>query len=498
MVKFYLAGIFFLFATIASAQTKRKMNFIIKKNKFQIRTIKSSRIAASGCDTVNYPIPSSWTAGYFITGTDGFVTGNNVYGDQEKAAYFDMSYSNDTYLTKVWISFAVANSNKSGNLSKIIPIKIYDGTDGTPGALLGSGSKLLSELHQDQMNNFYSEIIFSSGIELPQSKKIFISVDISSLTWNGSDGFDSLAIYSNQPGQSVAGSNGYAWEENTNTWETINQGWDVDMSLIIHPFISTNPTCAISNLSTVSFSGKVYLQGAYNSSTLTMNNTLNSLGILQLNASSQPYNITAFNYPGTESVALDFFSTHTDIVDWVLIELRDPVTPSTVAGTRAAFVKQDGTLIDIDGTTAQISFQGVNTGNYYVVIRHRNHLGIRSSATVDFGTGPGSYDFTTGSDKVYQSQLYPSTVQIGNIWAMRGGNANSNNNVKYNGPSNDENQILNVKLLGSLSNIINNVYAPEDINMNGNIKWNGPGNDQNFLLNTILQGSLSTIYIEQL
>ena len=78
---------------------------------------------------------------------------------------------------------------------------------------------------------------------------------------------------------------------------------------------------------------------------------------------------------------------------------------------------------------------------------------------------------------------------------MRAGNANSNNNVKYNGPANDQNQILNIKLAGSLGNVLNNVYAPEDINMNGNVKWNGPGNDQNFLLNTILNGSLSTIYL---
>lgn len=80
---------------------------------------------------------------------------------------------------------------------------------------------------------------------------------------------------------------------------------------------------------------------------------------------------------------------------------------------------------------------------------------------------------------------------------MRGGDANSNENTKYNGPSNDQNQILNNRLNGSLSIIINNVYANEDVNMNGNIKWNGPENDQNFLLNIVLNGFLSLIFNQQ-
>ena len=120
-----------------------------------------------------------------------------------------------------------------------------------------------------------------------------------------------------------------------------------------------------------------------------MNNTLNTSGILQTNAAAQPYN-GIYSYPGTENVSPTFFASHTDIVDWVLIEIRDAVTPSTVIATRAAFVNQDGTLVDTDGTTTQITFNNVPLGNYYVTIRHRNHLGIRSSGTIDFSSGSGS------------------------------------------------------------------------------------------------------------
>jgi outer membrane protein assembly factor BamB len=246
----------------------------------------------------------------------------------------------------------------------------------------------------------------------------------------------------------------------------------------------------------VAISGKVYLQGAFNASTGAMNNSLSASTILQTYALAQPYN-AAYGYAGLESVSTTFLNAHSDIVDWVLLELRDTSSPSTIISTRAAFVKQDGTLLDIDGSSS-ITFQGVVPTSYYISIRHRNHLGIRSSTAVDFSSGSGSYDFTTSADKAYQNQSYTSAVQIGNIWAMRAGNANSNNNVKYNGPGNDQNQVLNVKLAGSLSQIITNAYSPEDLNMDGTIKWNGPNNDQNFLLNVILGGSLSTVYNEQL
>ncbi|GAA4745969.1 hypothetical protein GCM10023229_27420 [Flavisolibacter ginsenosidimutans] len=247
----------------------------------------------------------------------------------------------------------------------------------------------------------------------------------------------------------------------------------------------------------VTFSGKVLLQGAYNTGTGQMNNDLNTLGILQTYAVTQPYNSAGFNYAGTEAVGVGFFAAHPSIVDWVLIELRDPNAPSSVVARRAAFVTQDGSLVETDGSNNQISFANIASGAYYVTVRHRNHLAIRSAEAVDFTAGAGSYDFTTANYKSFSNQPYPSPVQVGTVWCMRGGNALSTSVVKYSGPNNDQNQILNNKLGGSLSLTISNVYAPEDVNMNGNIKWNGPGNDQNFLLNTVLSGSLSTQLVEQ-
>ncbi len=308
---------------------------------------------------------------------------------------------------------------------------------------------------------------------------------------------------------------------NTSTAGTINSGsyspaivfpgsWsnigvaDVDADGIPEVFTSTFATnklsvYKISNASNaVTFRSRVYLQGSYNTAMGMMNNVLNTSNILRDAARSQPYSGVWFKYAGSEHVPPEFYDANRDIVDWVMVELRSGSTPSMVLATRAAFVRRDGTLVDVDGSNAAITFQGLSPGIYYVSIRHRNHLGIRSSTPVDFSSGDGHYDFTTHSDKAFQSQDYTSTVQVGAVWAMRAGNANGNHNVKYNGPQNDQDRILNFKLGGSLSLVLTGEYSIEDINMDGTIKSNGPGNDQNYLLNIVLGGLLSRIYMEQL
>ncbi|TDH26894.1 hypothetical protein EXU57_08800 [Segetibacter sp. 3557_3] len=254
----------------------------------------------------------------------------------------------------------------------------------------------------------------------------------------------------------------------------------------------------LTNAGTITFSGKVFLQGAYNSATGIMSNSLNSLGILQEKAAAQPYATEVFKHYANEGVPPGFFAAHSDIVDWVLIELRSSSSPGTVVARRAAFVKRDGTIVEIDGTTNQVTFNGVTPAGYFVSIRHRNHLGIRSATILDFSGGAAHHDFTTSSGNAFQSQAYTSTLQLGTIWAMRAGDANANGNVRYAGPGNDHNQILNLSLGGSLATVLTGVYAADDINMDGSIKFNGPVNDQNFLLNLILSGSLSTILLQQL
>jgi len=93
---------------------------------------------AAGCDTINFPIPAAWSrANYIIVdaGNTGYRTGTNSFGDKEKAHFFDLSATANTYITRCYIHFAKANSINQAGLNKTINIKVYDGTSNTPGAL---------------------------------------------------------------------------------------------------------------------------------------------------------------------------------------------------------------------------------------------------------------------------------------------------------------------------------------------------------------------------
>ena len=66
-----------------------------------------------------------------------------------------------------------------------------------------------------------------------------------------------------------------------------------------------------------------------------------------------------------------------NVVDWVLVELRANADSDTVA-QRSFFLRKDGNLVDEDGTTTVLEIPNVPDGDYYIVVRHRNHAPVMS------------------------------------------------------------------------------------------------------------------------
>jgi len=140
---------------------------------------------------------------------------------------------------------------------------------------------------------------------------------------------------------------------------------------------------------------------------------------------SQPYNTSPWNYAGIESVTAGFFTSHTNIVDWVLVELRTGPASATVA-TRAAFLKNDGTIVDLDGLSP-VLFTGLSAGNYYIVIRHRNHLAVMSANSVSL-SGIGSlYNFTTAQTQAYGTN--PMAALAGGGFGLYAGDSNKDGQI---------------------------------------------------------------------
>lgn len=164
---------------------------------------------------------------------------------------------------------------------------------------------------------------------------------------------------------------------------------------------------------------KIFLEGPFGST--EMSTILNQQNLLPLN---QPYNVNPWNYPGTEQVSA---IPGIEIIDWVLIEIRDAVdaisaTSSTIIDRKAAFLKKDGTVIDINGSDI-LSFDTGLTNQLFVVIRHRDHLAVMSSAPLLQAGGIFSYDFTDAIGKAYGGATGFREITQG-VFGMVGGDAN--------------------------------------------------------------------------
>ena len=168
---------------------------------------------------------------------------------------------------------------------------------------------------------------------------------------------------------------------------------------------------------------KVFLHGPFNG--IDMNTNLNS--ILPL---SQPYSNSPWFYIGSETTA---WIPNPDIVDWILVELRDATdasnaTPGTMIGQQAAFLLKDGSVVDLDGTSI-LSFEHSIIQSLFVVVWHRNHVGVISANPLVRIDDVYSYDFTTDDLQVLGGSLGYKELVPG-TWGMAGGDGDANGTVE--------------------------------------------------------------------
>ncbi|HMU10229.1 MAG TPA: BNR-repeat neuraminidase N-terminal domain-containing protein [Ferruginibacter sp.] len=228
------------------------------------------------------------------------------------------------------------------------------------------------------------------------------------------------------------------------------------------------------------FSAKIFLQGAYNAGLGQHRaNTAQWTTATNAGALTQPYTGAPYSYAGTESVSSGFFANTgatNDPMDWVLLELRDATTPTTVISRRAAIIREDGMIVDVDGTSS-VSFRGIASGNYFVVIRHRNHLGVRSGTTqlVDGNaTAPATYDFTTAQAQALQDGTIltnAAMAQNGSVFMLWGGNVNQDVYVRATTqtippPLKPSDVAAILTILGGDANATGG-YTPGDVNLDG-------------------------------
>ena len=220
----------------------------------------------STCMSYNYPTPTTWSLVNYYAGTQagGFANGMNLDLDKEKAMYYDVSASANTMITQMYVGFGVAYS---ATPSKTVAIRVYDGTSGAVGATIGSGTITMGEIMTDVTANRYSVVFFPTPLNLPASKKFFVGVDLTGLQWTTSIK-DSLSIVSNTNGQTTPSPVWEKWSNNTWHQYTSAGSYSLNISLLIHPFLTQAPIVAtFSATSGVICAGKSITYNATGSTT---------------------------------------------------------------------------------------------------------------------------------------------------------------------------------------------------------------------------------------
>jgi hypothetical protein len=241
---------------------------------------------------------------------------------------------------------------------------------------------------------------------------------------------------------------------------------------------------------------KAMLSGPYIGNGL-MQDSLRAKGLIPIVEpySSSPYNRSplpsAILNPNNESVSSSILSLsgNNAIVDWVYIELRSPVNPLTVIANKRALIQRDGDIVSAEDGVSSVFVPNVNMGNYYVSIKHRNHLGVMTAVPVYIDNCTGSLiDFSSQAMSVYTNGSISNTPRkaLGSgLMGLWSADANRNKNAKYSGLMNDKDEILNA--LGGAGNINGTIwgYRSEDVNMDGKVRYNGNDNDRAVLLDNI-------------
>jgi large repetitive protein len=188
------------------------------------------------------------------------------------------------------------------------------------------------------------------------------------------------------------------------------------------------------------------------------------------------------------------------IVDWIFVELRDKNDNKKIVATRSGLLQRDGDIVDLDGKSA-LAFPDVEADNYYIAIKHRNHLSVMSKSNLQPTVYITLVDFTKPSLQTYDigivngnnyrdlGQKYNVKPGYNSMWA---GDFNSDGILKADASNDEINTLVNEVLLMSEDgtyglNFDKAIgYLGSDYNMNSKARFDNPHDDKNMLYGQVL------------
>ncbi len=240
----------------------------------------------------------------------------------------------------------------------------------------------------------------------------------------------------------------------------------------------------------------VVLEGSYNASTGLMNGAMRAAGLVPV---TEPYTALGYTYTGTvggsTTPAVLAVGGADAVHDWVIVELRSAANPATIVYSRAALIQRDGQVCDVDGVSP-VTF-GVAPGNYYLAVRHRNHLGAMTAAAIGYTATPSFVDMAAIGFPCYGTEAQKTISGTFPAQALWAGDVSFNGGIKYTGSGNDRDPIL-IAVGSTTPNNTPGLYSTTDVNLDGVVKYTGSGNDRDPVLVNVGSTTPNNVRTQQL
>lgn len=268
--------------------------------------------------------------------------------------------------------------------------------------------------------------------------------------------------------------------------------WVVSSDATVATSARTQVTATV--IDPVNVSLHVRLEGPYDLNTGLMKDDLRVAGLLPL---QEPYSglghsqVAGGGGEATNAAVLAV-SGNDAVVDWVRLELRSQAAPEVILATRQALLQRDGDVVGVDGASP-IQF-GVGAGNYFLAVRHRNHLGAMTSTAIGLSPSLSDLDLSAPATATWGTNARKS---VGSVMVLYMGNATLDGQLKYTGTANDRDPILTAVGSTTPTNIVSG-YQGVDVNLDGLVKYTGSGNDRDPILVNVGSTTPNNVRGEQL
>lgn len=246
---------------------------------------------------------------------------------------------------------------------------------------------------------------------------------------------------------------------------------------------------AIQNTKGTRISVKALLQGAWESSEQLMRDTLRQQSLIP---PSEPYTALGYNMSGCLDLepALLAVDGADAVVDWIALEFRQNENPDSVVLSLPNLLQRDGDLMDPVSGETSIEIDSLAEGDYYLVLRHRNHLAAmtRNPVTILNENDLNHIDFSDPNVLTWGTHARRLYDEKALLWA---GDTNHDQQIIAIGTENDINPLREM-IWTDINNSEHNPnyvlykYDLTDINLDGRIIQIGKENDENTLRSSLL------------